>query len=147
MTKAEEKDRDEARAELRARLKPGQEILCVLRHVSRSGMQRVIDLKVIEDGELRGLGWSAARAMEDRYDTKRDGIVVGGCGMDMGFALVYNLGATLWPDGFDCIGVGGDVSNINSSNPDGRCPSNYHGNREHGAHHVDGGYALRSRWV
>lgn len=32
---------------------------------------------------------------------ERDGaIVVGGCGMDMGFHLVYTLGRYLYPDGF-----------------------------------------------
>lgn len=93
---AAEKDRDVARAELRARLKPGMEVLCVLRHVSRSGMQRVIDLKILENGALRGIGWTAARALGDRYDTKRDGIVVVGCGMNMGFDLVYRLGWALF---------------------------------------------------
>lgn len=134
MTKAQKADQQEAREELRKRLRPGMEILCILRHVSRSGMFRVIDLKVIENGEMRGIGWSAARAMGYKYD-KRDGIPVGGCGMDMGFHLVYNLGYALWPDGFDCIGR------------DKHCPSNDHSNREHNAHHRDGGYALRSRWV
>ena len=135
-----EKDKAEARDELRARLKPGMEVLCVLRHVSRSGMQWVIDLKILEDGELRGIGWTAARALGDRYDTKRDGIVVGGCGMDMGFHLVYSLASVLWREGFDCIGLAkrGDERG---------CPSNDHSNREHNAHHRDGGYALRSRWV
>lgn len=121
---AKEKDRDEARAELRSRLRPGQEVFCILRHCSRSGMQRVIDLKIIEDGEMRGIGWTAARAMGNRYDTKRDGIVIGGCGMDMGFALVYNLGATLWPKGTD----------------------KPHGQRN-GEPDSDGGYALKSRWI
>ena len=141
---ASKTDRDEAITELRARLKPGQEILCVLRHVSRSGMQRVIDLKVIEGGEMRGLGWSAARALDMRYDTKREGIVVGGCGMDMGFAIVYELGAALWRDGFNCVAAGPDVS---KTSPYMACPSNDHANREHNSRHRDGGYALKSRWV
>jgi hypothetical protein len=142
MTKAQEKDRDEARAELRARLKPGQEILCVLRSVSRSGMSRVIDLKVIEDGEMRGLGWTAARALGDKYDTKAEGIKVPGCGMDMGFHIVYSLSSVLWRDGFDCIGTGP------AGRTEGRpCPSNDHSNRDPSHHHRDGGYALRSRWV
>lgn len=140
MTTAE-KDKAEAREELRKRLHPGQEILCVLRHVSRSGMQRVIDLKILEEGELRGIGWTAARALGDRYDTKREGIVVGGCGMDMGFHLVYSLASVIWRDGFDCINPGNRDRHMM------HCPSSDHSNREHNAHHRDGGYALRSRWV
>ena len=145
---ASKTDRDEAITELRARLKPGQEILCVLRHVSRSGMQRVIDLKIIEGGEMRGLGWSASRALGYRFDDKRDGIVVGGCGMDMGFAIVYELGAALFREGFDCIGTTDEKNACSPTNCQWRpCPSNDHSNREHNAHHRDGGYALKSRWV
>lgn len=96
MTKAQKTEMEEARADLRNRLKPGQEILCVLRSVSRSGMQRVIDLKVIEDGELRGLGWTAATAMGETFDPKREGIKTTGCGMDMGFHTVYSLSRVLW---------------------------------------------------
>ena len=135
MTKAQQADRDEAINELRARLKPGQEVLCILRHVSRSGMQRVIDLKVIENGELRGIGWTAARALGYRHDDKRDGVIVDGCGMDMGFSLVYNLSSAIWRDGFDCLGR------------ENHCPSNDHSNREHNEHHRSGGYALRTRWI
>ena len=41
-------------------------------------MQRVIDLKVVDkDGDVVGIGWSAALAMGDRYDRKRYGIVIG----------------------------------------------------------------------
>lgn len=124
LTKAQQADREEAMERLRGLLKPGQEVLCVLRHRSRSGMQRVIDLKTIVDGELQGIGWSAAIAMGDRFDPHREGIVVGGCGMDMGFHLVYNLGATLWPKGTD----------------------KPHGTRN-GQPDTAGGYALKHRWV
>jgi hypothetical protein len=48
---------------------------------------------------IRSIGWLAARAMGDTYDRDKSGIKIGGCGMDMGFALVYNLGSTLWPKG------------------------------------------------
>ena len=51
--------RDEARDTLRAMLKPGATIHTKLNHVSRSGMMRVIDLFVIEEGELRRITWLA----------------------------------------------------------------------------------------
>ena len=54
----------------------------------------------------------------------------------MGFHVVYNLGATLYPEGYDCIGLG--------------CPSCDHsnGDRNRSPHpHKDGVYALRHRWI
>lgn len=74
--------------------------------------------------EIRSIGWLAAKAMGDTYDRKREGIKIGGCGMDMGFALVYNLGATLWPNG--------------TPKP--------HGTRN-GEPDNAGGYALKHRWL
>jgi len=111
---------------------------CILRHVSRSGMLRVIDLvKLDEPPNVLSIGYSAAEAMGDRYDRDREGIRISGAGMDMGFALVYNLGRTLWPEGFPCVGE--------------RCPSNDHsnGDRDYSGTttHHDGGYALRHRWL
>ena len=91
--------RDEARATLRTMLKPGATIHTKLNHVSRSGMMRVIDLFVIEEGELRRITWLACRATATTYNEKHEGMRMDGCGMDMGFAAVYNLGRTLWPDG------------------------------------------------
>ena len=91
--KADEKA--EAANELRKLLKPGDTVYTVLRHVSGSGMSRRIDLYVIRDGAPRYLSGYVGRALEYRRH-KDGGLVVGGCGMDMGFHLVYKLGATLW---------------------------------------------------
>ena len=84
--------------ELRRILKPGQTVYCTLRSVSRSGMQRRISLHTVNNGELISLDWYAARCMHYRQSDK-GGLIVNGCGMDMGFALVYDLGATVWPEG------------------------------------------------
>jgi phage terminase large subunit GpA-like protein len=130
-------ERAEAIERLRDWLKPGDTIHCVLRHVSRSGMSRVIDFKKIEaNGEVSTLGWNIAKALEMPFDRNREGVKVGGCGMDMGFHIVYNLARTLWPESFDCTGE--------------RCPSNDHsnGDRDRTPHrHSDGGYALLHRWL
>lgn len=74
--------------------------------------------------QIRSIGWLAAKAMDDKFDRDRYGIKVGGCGMDMGFHLVYNLGATLWPKGT-------------------RKP---HGTRN-GEADTAGGYALKHAWL
>ena len=71
-------------------------VYTVLKHVSRSGMKRVIDVYVIRDNRPYRLSWSAAELMGWTYDRNHEGIVVGGCGMDMGFHLVYSLSYVLF---------------------------------------------------
>ena len=97
MTKAKEKRnrRAEALKMLRKFIKPGDTVFTVLRHVSRSGMSRRIDLYSIEGGKMNFLTGYAARVMDRRWDLDNGGIVIGGAGMDMGFHLVYSLGRTL----------------------------------------------------
>lgn len=136
-------DRDDALARLREWVEPGDELCTILRHVSRSGMSRVIDVIKWGDDECHpgkqrvyGLGYNAAQAAGYSYDRDRNGVKIGGCGMDMGFQLVYTLSSALYPDGFECIGE--------------NCPSNDHsnGDRDYSPHHhKDGGYAIRQRWL
>ena len=95
----------EARLELRKFIQVGQTVYCNVRSVSRSGMMRIISLHVIDsdhDGKpyLRDItGW-VAKALDYRLDRDRWGLKVAGCGMDMCFATVYNLGRALFPEGF-----------------------------------------------
>ena len=132
---------DEQRAEaldtLRELAPPGTRVYVILRHVSRSGMMRRIDPLVIDsDGDRRYLTYSACVVLDEPEQYAGDGIKVGGAGMDMGFHLVYNLAATLYPEGFECAGD--------------RCPSNDHSNGDRDYtphHHRSGGYALRHEWL
>lgn len=110
--KAEEKA--QAIERLRAFLPPGSTVYCVLRHISSSGMSRRIDMYTIgEDRQPVYLSGLVSKAIGMRLSDK-GGIVVGGCGMGMGMHLVYEMSATLYRDGFGCIGEG--------------CPSNDHSN-------------------
>lgn len=120
LTKAEGKKRrrEYAIKQLREILKPGDTVYTILRHVSASGMSRGIDLYTIRDNRMQFLTGYAAHAIGWKWGEKA-GIVVGGCGMDMGFHLVYTLSRTLFPDGFQ----------------DGQ------------DNHKDGGYALRHEWL
>jgi hypothetical protein len=111
----------DAQLKLRAMLPPGSTVHCVLRHVGRSGMARWIDLYLVEGDSTHWLSPLAAKAAGFTFDRKREAIKVGGCGMDMGFALVSTLSAYLYPDGFGCIGDGGKDRSA-------RCPSNDHSN-------------------
>ena len=103
MTKFEQAQRAEAVETLRKILKPGDKVHTILRNVSRSGMSRRIDLYKMEADGPRYLSGYVATAMGERRH-KDGGIIVGGCGMDMGFHLVYSLSRTLFPDGFGCVG-------------------------------------------
>ena len=160
-----EREAAEALERLREWVKPGDTIWCVLRSVSRSGMMRVIDFQKFEaDGRHLSLGWNIAKALDMGYDRNREGVKVTGCGMDMGFHVVSNLGYALYPQGFGCIGRTEDRQTW--------CPSNDHsnGDRDYTPHgtcdlcrepdckqdkphlqvkhwHTSGGYALVSKWV
>lgn len=156
MTRKDKAERQEAIDRLREEIKPGDTIYTILRHRSRSGMQRSISvIQIDSEGVPREWDYLAAKAMGDRIDNVNGGIKVSGCGMDMGFHLVYNLGRTLFPDGFGCPGT--------------KCRSNDHTNGDHNylphgemipgpkdgdtrkfknIHwHKGGGYALRHVWL
>lgn len=148
LTKAQKAAQAEAIKTLREILKPGDTVFCILRNISQSGMSRVISFLAPDHYRLDHL---ISEACEYRH--KGNGLRVDGCGMDMGFSVVYNLSATLFPHGFGCTGS--------------NCPANDHANGDrdrtpHGAMieargvgpvaydhwHVNaGGYALRCAWL
>lgn len=83
-------------------------------------------LKITRDTKVPGIcsiGWRAADAMGRKWHDK-SGIAIGGCGMDMGFSLVYDLGRTLWPNGTP------KAHSTRNGEPD-----------------RDGGYALKHQWI
>lgn len=143
MTKQQQSERDEYIARLRETLKPGDTLHTVLRSRSRSGMSRVIDVYhlTVKDGKIRKdwLSYWIAKAcgftFQDRPNVS-EGIKIGGCGMDIGFHIVYTLGAVLWPEGFTCAGKD-CVSNDHTNGDRNRKPH----------HHSDGGYALNHEWL
>lgn len=136
-----EAEKKEAIERLLRTVEPGDTVYTIIRHVSRSGMQRAISLVAIDrttiilpidsGAKIAALGrdsvtsidYFAARALGWRIH-KHGGIVVDVCGMDMGFRLVYTLGRTLWPDG--------------TPTPHGR---------RNGNPDSDGGHALKHRWL
>lgn len=105
-TKAQIQERDEARATLRELVERSQKrrdgspvIYTFLRHVSKSGMSRDITLKIVDgDGTLRDITYTAALAIGEkpRDNYGRRVIRVHGCGMDMGFHLVYSVSHALY---------------------------------------------------
>jgi len=75
-------------------LKAGDTVYTVLRHVSASGMSRRIDLYTFRDNKPVYL--SGYFAMLQCESPPENGYKVGGCGMDMGFHLVYSLSSLLF---------------------------------------------------
>ena len=116
MSKRAEKEqlRNEAIKSLRKMgVKPGATVYTIVTHVARSGMSRHIrcyiptrDSYTDRDGRKRvkpgitditgfvanACGFSRARG--SRWD-----LVIGGCGMDMCFHVVYTLGQVMFPKG------------------------------------------------
>lgn len=109
---------------LQTLLKPGQTVYTILNHVSSSGMSRSISLAIVQKGEIVKLDYWVAQAKGEHIDDKNGGLKVSGCGMDMGFHLVYGLGRMVWPKG--------------TKKPHGS---------SNGAPDRDGGYALNHKWL
>lgn len=148
------KDQIEQARKMLASLKPGDTVYTSVRHVSRSGMSRRIRLYITDGDGIQDITWAVARILGDPMNDQ--GLSVGGCGMDMCFATVYNLSSALFQDGFDCAVErchSCDHSNAHyHPAPKGTCLD--HVKRQTGVcknkackpwHHSDGGYALVKR--
>lgn len=128
-------DSQEAIEKLRDWLSPGDTVWTVLVHVSRSGMTRHIKTLIqatetsegVERITIQNISFWVATALGEKMPKGKLAVVVQGTGMDMGFHLVYNLGSSLWPDGFETW------------------PGYWR--NEPLDFDPDGGYALRHRWL
>ena len=133
-------DRSEIVKELRELLPPGTTVYTKLNHVSSSGMMRVIEVLVIRDNQPRYITYQVADILDYKMHKKYEGLKVHGCGMDMGFSVVYNLSRALYAEiGYECLELKSE-----------RCPAAFHVNTrdktiKEPVHHD--GYALRHRWV
>lgn len=145
-------DKNEAIAKLREMYKPGGTVTTTIYHVSRSGMMRCIGVLSNGTEGPEDISYLVAAATGSKVSRNHGGVILNGCGMDMGFALACNLSHVLFRDGFDCIQYtleGRDL--YRTSEPRDRslmCPSNDHSNglRAWGRH-KDSRRALRHRWV
>lgn len=163
MTKQAELERQEGITRLREILKPGDTVYTILRHVSSSGMSRQISPVVIIDGKPDDISWEVAKLGIWKRKYPHDSLTVGGCGMDMGFHVVYELSHVLFPDGFGlpCIHCGKRPQNPNQERAMrlydttvGNCkknnnkPHEFRGrNANESGWDTDGGYALHQKWL
>ncbi len=119
-----EQEKQDSITTLLSLVKPNDVIYTDIKSVSSSGMSRQIACYVAyideqEKARIREITWLVSKALDMRIGSK-GGLIVGGCGMDMAFSVVYNLGCTLWPNG--------------TPEPHGR---------RNGEPDSDGGYALK----
>ncbi|KKM71476.1 hypothetical protein LCGC14_1430240 [marine sediment metagenome] len=154
MAKVTAADKQDAMDRLKAyNMQPGETVYTIVKHRSRSGMYRVIDLYIMRDNVPLRISWSVGTLVEG-YDRNHEGAKASGCGMDMGFHLVYSLSRELFPSGFGTMGQA-------SLYPQGVRPAS----KEHAAHlrskgvqfigrngdtsgwDNDGGYALKQSWM
>ena len=117
-------NREEAIRQLKENIRPNDTLYTQLEHVTKSGMTRFIKVRQIKDDYPFDWTYIAAKALDWKYSDRYYAIKVGGCGMDMGFHLIYSLGQVLWPDG--------------TPEPHGR---------RNGEPDSCGGYAIKQRWL
>lgn len=121
------KQKDASVKWLKEGLSAGDTLYTVLTHESKSGMSRSIKIYTFKNNAMIDITYNVASALGDKIDPKNGGVKVQGCGMDMGFHIVYDLSHHLFPEGFKVEGTGrnGDKSGWDN----------------------DGGYALKQRWL
>jgi len=113
--------------ELKELLEKGNRIVYTkCNHVSNSGMFRLISCFVIVNNKPINIDWYIEKITNYKRDKRREGLRVSGCGMDMGFSVVYNLGSCLYPHG------------------DGKTITGRNGDTEP---ETDGGYLLKQKWL
>ena len=103
-------------------------IYTVLRSVSRSGMSRKIDVYYFKGESKIYLNYAIATITSFKQDSQTGALKVGGCGMDMGFHLVYSFSR--------CLFEGIDISQYKIS---GRNGCEYE--------KTDTGYLLNQEWL
>ena len=117
---------EESTTALHQLLKPGATVYVINRHTSASGMTRRLSFFTLSEGRMAPITYYVGHALGYPVaDTNGFRVItVQGCGMDMGFHVVYTLGRHLWPNG--------------TPEPHGR---------RNGEPDSDGGYALKSEWL
>jgi hypothetical protein len=92
-------EREEIKQQLKRDLKNCDTLYTLVDHVSQSGMTRDIRVFMIKDNKPLNISYKVAKVLKRRQG-KNTGVRVQGCGMDMGFEIVYNLSRCLFKDGY-----------------------------------------------
>lgn len=76
----------------------GKTIYAIIRHVSPSGMSRIIDFYAINDNRPYWISSSISEVTGFKLDKRDRGLRVHGCGMDMAYHVVSTLSEELYGD-------------------------------------------------
>ena len=104
MAKTTQKANLESRAFLKEHLAKGSTVSTNLVKVSRDGMSRSLAAFIVIDGEIRNVSRQVAETIGYRFSVAKNAVLVPGCGMDMGFHLVYVLSSTLFNEEIEQLG-------------------------------------------
>tara|TARA_R110000823_G_C15693993_1_gene475688 strand:+ start:182 stop:526 length:345 start_codon:yes stop_codon:yes gene_type:complete len=91
---------------LREAFPKGATAFTTVRHVARSGMSRRISVLATSirsgDGSISNYSYAVSQVLGWKHGPSRESasVKVSGCGMDMGFHLVYTLSSILYGDGY-----------------------------------------------
>ncbi len=80
----------------RYHIRKGETLYTTVGHVSRSGMMRTISVFLIRKNSPINITYWSAKILERSMNKNHDGMNVYGCGMDMGFEVVYTLSYKLF---------------------------------------------------
>mgnify|MGYP000694525204 CR=1 FL=1 len=119
----------ENKEKLLSMLNGNRDIYTLVKRVSSTGMSRHIQCFIVRDGKIVNITYWVSNILGYKINRDTGGLVVGGCGMDMGFHVVYSLSRSLFPDGFKLAegeyGRNGDKSGVDTN----------------------GGYCLKQQWL
>lgn len=119
----------ETKEKLLSLLNGNRTVYTLVKRVSSSGMSRHIQCFIVRDGRICNITYWASKILGYKINRDTGGLIVGGCGMDMGFHVVYSLSRRLFPDGFKLdegeYGRNGDKSGFDTN----------------------GGYYLKQEWL
>jgi hypothetical protein len=87
-----------ARIELKKRLGDGCTVYTQLATTSQDGMRRTIKVLLRGKDDIENISAMVAKVIGWRFSTRHNGVIVTGCGMDMGFHLVYVLSSTIYSE-------------------------------------------------
>jgi hypothetical protein len=103
--KYSKEEKKESLERLKQLIKKGDVLHTTVRHISKSGMMRYITTRHLQQNNhpdtpisISNYDYHIARVLDLPEAPNYQGVKVGGCGMDMGFHLVYSLSRSLFKD-------------------------------------------------
>ena len=96
LTKAQKIEQQETSITfLKENIKADNIIYTSLQSVSSTGMSRRLKIYIVKDNQIIDITYDTANALEYRYNFEKGSLIIGGCGMDMGYYVVCSLTSLL----------------------------------------------------